>query len=188
MKIIRIIINIILSFLLVLIVAAILGKDILNNKILNKNYLLEKMEETQSYLQVSRAVQNGFENYIYQSGLPEDTIKDLYTDEMIKNDVNSLVDCMYDGTDIKISNDVVRANLDQKINKYVEEQGLKLNNQGRDNIEKFEDLIEDEYIQNVNSSKNLFVFSKVSLIGSFVLIKLYFRFLFFSISDFIVFK
>ena len=31
----------------------------------------------QVYLQISRDVKSGFENYIYQSGLPEDTIDDL---------------------------------------------------------------------------------------------------------------
>ena len=135
MKVIRVILSLILSFCLILIVAIILGKSILENKILNKNYLLEKMDETEVYLQVSRAVTSGFENYIYQSGLPEDTIKDLYTEEMIKNDVNSLVNSMYEGTDIKLSDDIVRNNLNQKIDAYVESQGLKLNKQGRENIE-----------------------------------------------------
>lgn len=152
MKVIRVILSLILSFCLILIVAIILGKSILENKILNKNYLLEKMDETEVYLQVSRAVTSGFENYIYQSGLPEDTIKDLYTEEMIKNDVNSLVNSMYEGTDIKLSDDIVRNNLNQKIDAYVESQGLKLNKQGRENIEQFEDLIIEEYKNNVNSS------------------------------------
>ena len=155
MKVIRIIVSILLSFCLVIIVGIILGKNILENRILNKNYILDKMNETEVYLQVSRAVTDGFENYIYQSGLPEDTIKDLYTEDMIKNDVNSLIDSMYDGTEIKISDDIVKNNLDSKINSYVESQGLKLNNQGRENIEQFEDLIVEEYKINVNSSSNI---------------------------------
>lgn len=150
MKIIKGILNVIFAFLLVLITFIILGKNILSNKILNKNYMLNKMEEMQVYLQISRDVQSGFENYIYQSGLPEDTINNLYTDEMIRNDTNSILEYIYDGTEIKISDDIVRANLEQKIVSYVEGQNLKLNDQGRKNISDFEDLIVNEYKTNVN--------------------------------------
>lgn len=150
MKIIKGILNVIFAFLLVIITFIVLGKNILSNKLLNKNYMLNKMEEMQVYLQISRDVQSGFENYIYQSGLPEDTINDLFTDEMIKNDTNSILEYIYDGTEIKISDDVVRANLEQKIVSYVEGQNLKLNDQGRKNISDFEDLIVNEYKTNVN--------------------------------------
>ena len=77
MKIFKYFINIILSFFIVIMVLAIIALNILNSVILNKEYMLSKMEETEFNLQISREVQNGFENYIYQSGLPEDTIKDL---------------------------------------------------------------------------------------------------------------
>lgn len=150
MKIIKGILNVIFAFLLVIITFIVLGKNILSNKLLNKNYMLNKMEEMQVYLQISRDVQSGFENYIYQSGLPKDTINNLYTDEMIKNDTNSILEYIYDGTEIKISDDIVRANLEQKIVSYVEGQNLKLNDQGRKNISDFEDLIVNEYKTNVN--------------------------------------
>lgn len=150
MKIIKGILNVIFAFLLVIITFIVLGKNILSNKLLNKNYMLNKMEEMQVYLQISRDVQSGFENYIYQSGLPEDTINNLYTDEMIRNDTNSILEYIYDGTEIKISDDIVRANLEQKIVSYVEGQNLKLNDQGRKNISDFEDLIVNEYKTNVN--------------------------------------
>ena len=150
MKIIKGILNVIFAFLLVIITFIVLGKIILSNKLLNKNYMLNKMEEMQVYLQISRDVQSGFENYIYQSGLPEDTINNLYTDEMIRNDTNSILEYIYDGTEIKISDDIVRANLEQKIVSYVEGQNLKLNDQGRKNISDFEDLIVNEYKTNVN--------------------------------------
>ncbi len=150
MKIIKGILNVIFAFLLVIITFIVLGKNILSNKLLNKNYMLNKMEEMQVYLQISRDVQSGFENYIYQSGLPEDTINDLFTDEMIKNDTNSILEYIYDGTEIKISDEIVRDNLEQKIVSYVEGQNLKLNDQGRKNISDFEDLIVNEYKTNVN--------------------------------------
>jgi len=156
MKIVKIILNLILSFLLILVILVNLATNILENKLLNKDYVLSKMEETEFYLQISREVENGFENYIYQSGLPEDTIKNLFTDEMIKTDAENLINALYDGTEITLSSDKVKENLNKKIEDYLNTQNLKMNKQGKENIKKFEDLIVKEYKENVNASTTLY--------------------------------
>lgn len=156
MKILKTILNLILSFLLIMLIALFLATNILENKILSKQYMISKLEENEFYLQVSREVENGFENYIYQSGLPEDTIKGLFTDEMIKNDVNSLLDKLYYNKDISLSTEKVRENLNKKIDDYLDSEGIKINNQGKENIKKFENLIINEYTKNVNASNTLY--------------------------------
>lgn len=156
MKILKTILNLILSFLLIMLIALFLATNILENKILSKQYMISKLEENEFYLQVSREVENGFENYIYQSGLPEDTIKGLFTDEMIKNDVNSLLDKLYYNKDISLSTEKVRENLNKKIDDYLDSEGIKINNQGKENIKKFENLIINEYTKNVNVSNTLY--------------------------------
>ena len=156
MKIVKTILNLILSFLIIISISLIVATNILENKILDKNYMNSKLEETEFYLQIYREVENGFENYIYQSGLPEDTIKDIFTDEMIKNDVSSIINKVYEGTDIKLSSETVRQNLDNKINDYLNSQNIKLNKQGKSNITEFENLIIKEYDNNVNASETLY--------------------------------
>lgn len=156
MKIIKIILNLILSFLLIVLILVNLATNILENKLLNKNYVLSKMEETEFYLQISREVENGFENYIYQSGLPEDTIKDLFTEEMIRNDSNSLINSVYEGSEITLSTEQVKETLDKKIDDYLNSQNIKMNKQGKDNIKKFENLVVKEYNKNVNASTTLY--------------------------------
>lgn len=156
MKIFKTILNIILSFLLIILIAMSIVINILQDKILNKDYILSKMEENQVYLQVSREVNNGFENYIYQSGLPEDIIKDLYTEDTIKNDVNSFINALYDGTEIQISDSIIRETLDKRINEYLVSENKTLNEQGKKNVEKFEDLIVNEYKNNVNAYGSLY--------------------------------
>lgn len=156
MKIFKTILNIILSFLLIILIAMSIVINILQDKILNKDYILYKMEENQVYLQVSREVDNGFENYIYQSGLPEDIIKDLYTEDTIKNDVNSFINALYDGTEIQISDSIIRETLDKRINEYLVSENKTLNEQGKKNVEKFEDLIVNEYKNNVNAYGSLY--------------------------------
>jgi len=156
MKIIKSLLNIILAFIIIFAVFLLIGINILENRFLNKEYVLLKMEEIQFYEQISREVQSGFEEYIYQSGLPEDTIKDLFEEELLRKDVNNLIDCLYEGTDIKLSDEVVRKTLDTKIQEYLNAQNKKLSSEEQKNIEKFEELIVQEYKENVNVSTTLY--------------------------------
>lgn len=155
-NIVRNIFNVLMSFVLIFIILSIMLFNIINDKILNKNYILSKMEETEFYLQVSREIKNGFENYIYQSGLPEDTIENIVSDEMIKKDVNGIVDYIYEGKEISLSSEDVKNNLDVKIQNYVTTQNLKLNEQGKNNITEFEKIIVNEYINNVKISETFY--------------------------------
>lgn len=156
MKILKYSINIIVSFLIIFAVIICILLNILNTKILNKDYILQKMSETEFNLQIAREVEAGFEKYIYQSGLPEDTIQNLFTEDMIEKDVNTLVNALYDGTEISLSSEEVKTNLDNKINQYIQSQNMNLNEQGKNNIIKFEDLIVNEYINNINVSNKLY--------------------------------
>lgn len=152
MKIVKYIISLILSFLLIFIIIAMLALNLVNNKILNKHYILRKLDETQFYLQVSREVQSGFEKYIYQSGLPEDIIVDLCSEEMIYSDINSIIEYIYEGKNITISENQVQETLDNKINQYLQSEGKIVTSQVQENIQRFENIIVNEYKKNIQIS------------------------------------
>ncbi len=156
MKLLKNLVCIVLSFILSLVILVNMFYSVLEDRFLDKDYLLSKMEETEVYLQISREVESGFEKYIYQSGLPEDIIKDLFTEDTIKNDVLSIVNCIYEGTEINLSSQTIRNNLDNKIEQYLVSEGKTLNEQGKENINKFEDLIVNEYDSIVNTSTTLY--------------------------------
>ena len=156
MKIIKNILSLILSFAIIFAVFLLIGIDILNTKFLNKDYILFKIDELAFYEQISREIESGFEEYIYQSGLPKDVIKDLYSDELLIKDVNNLIDCLYEGKGISLSDETVRNTLDTKIREYLDSQNKKLNSDGEKNIKKFEDLIVKEYKENVNASTTFY--------------------------------
>ncbi len=198
MKILRYFASIILSFLIVITVFLIISSNILNNIILNKNYILSKMEETEFNLQLSREVESGFENYIYQSGLPKETIKELFTEDMIKEDVNSLINALYEGTEISLNDNLLRKNLSKRIEEYIISENMNLNEQGKANIKEFEDLIVNEYTNNVNVSEELYikgntlikqlqdVSNKVGNIPTVILIVLIIILLLINITDLLV--
>ncbi len=154
MKFLNMISNLILSFLLVIIIIVVIVFHLASTTILNKEYVLKKLKETEYYLQISREIQNAFENYRYQSGLPEEMIKDLYTEEMIQSDVNSIVDYIYEDKDIVISEQQVKEKLDTKIKNYLVSEGKILNKQGEKNVQEFEDLMMKEYYKNFNVSES----------------------------------
>lgn len=155
MKVVKTILNLIISFLLIF--ALILGIlfNFLSNKIFNKENILKRLEETDFYMEVSREVYSGFEDYIYQSGLPEDTISNLYTDEDIKNDINSIVNHIYEGKEIVLSDAKISKNLDNKINDYLKQENIKLNKSEQDNVNKFKNLIINSYKNNIKMSNTL---------------------------------
>lgn len=156
MKVFNSIISTILSFFIIFAISLLICLNILDNKLMDKEYVLSKMDEFKIYDQISSEVESGFEKYIYQSGLPEEIIKGLFTEEMIKNDVNSLINCLYEGTEITLSDETLRNTLDARIQEYLVSQNKTSDKELQNNIKKFEDLIVDEYKENVNVSTTLY--------------------------------
>lgn len=142
------------SFVLMISLGILIANNIVENKLLNKKYIEAKLEESEFHEQISREVKSAFEEYIYQSGLPKETIDGLFTDTMIKRDVNSLISCVYEGSKITVSDVKVRENLDAKIEEYISSTGQMLTAEGRANIERFKNLIVNQYKKSINISSN----------------------------------
>ena len=148
MKIFKNIVTVLLSFLLMI---GILCSTFLfiKNNYLNKKYLLKKFDEMNLYSSVYEEVREGFENYIYQSGLDISIIDKICTKEKVKQDIISVVDYIYGDEKATIDSTEIRQNLDIAINEYVEKEGRKLSKQETENINKFEDLIENSYKEKI---------------------------------------
>ena len=148
MKILKNILTVLLSFLLMI---GILCSSFLfiTNNYLNKKYLLKKFDEMNLYSSVYEEVREGFENYIYQSGLDISIIDKICAKEKVKQDIISVVDYIYGDEKATIDSTEIRQNLDIAINEYVEKEGRKLSKQETENINKFEDLIENSYKEKI---------------------------------------
>lgn len=160
MRVIKFIINVILSFLLMVFIIICIAQSIINNKILNKEYFIAKIDDTGFYGQLSKEINDGFENYVYQSGLPEDVIQDIYNDDILKNDINSIITYVFENGELDTSEELVRQNLDAKIEAYLNANNIKLNEQGQANISSYEDLISKEYRKKVVVSESLYSMAK----------------------------
>ena len=62
-----------------------------SSTILDKNYVIQKLEETDFYSGTYKLVESNFEKYIYQSGLDEDVLKSICTEDKVKKEVVQVV-------------------------------------------------------------------------------------------------
>lgn len=111
----------IFNFIFVLVIAlsfTFIGvKSVVFKTIFNKEYVLEQMENNNFYSETYKLVESGFENYIGQSGLDEEVIKNICTEDKIKNDINIILSNIYEGTNKKIDTSEISNNLNSNIDK-----------------------------------------------------------------------
>lgn len=111
----------ILNFIFVLVIAlsfTFIGvKSVVFKTIFNKEYVLEQMEKNNFYSETYKLVESGFENYIGQSGLDEEVIKNICTEDKIKSDINIILSNIYEGTNEKIDTSEISNNLNSNIDK-----------------------------------------------------------------------
>lgn len=116
--------------------------------ILDKNFVIQKLEETNFYADTYELVESNFENYIYQSGLDEEVLKNICTEEKVKQDINIMLSNMYDGTNQEIDTTEIANNL----NSNIDQLGIK-NNQNESAIQQFVSHICDEYTNTLVHTK-----------------------------------
>lgn len=148
MKILKLILNILISFILMVCILLTTVICILDNYS-NKEKFLSKLDELGFYTSVYEEIKSNFENYIYQSGLELDALDSICSEEKVKEDICKIIDSFYTGEDVEIDTTAIHENLDNAINEYVSSQNRKLSKEEEENIDDFEELIEDTYKENI---------------------------------------
>lgn len=150
----KILLNIIKYIIIILLTFCIIGLIVINvasSTILKKQYVLGELEKTNYYEIMQDGVQSKFEEYIQQSGLDQDVIKDIVSVEKIKEDTNIIIDNIYEGTNTDIDTEILRTNLKNKIDNSLN--NIKLTTEQQKSIEKFIDIIEEQYINTILHTK-----------------------------------
>lgn len=126
MDILKKILNIVMAFILTLLLVANFMIILISNTILSKDYMESKIEENGYPQKIETDLKNGFESYKYQSGLPDEIFENLYTMDMIQDDIFSIISNIYYGTEIKNSSDKVKENISHNINQYLSQNDINL--------------------------------------------------------------
>ena len=148
------IISYIPSFIMVALIIAIVAVSFLQNKVLNEDYWKMQMEQNNYYEKLEDTVNDGFENYIMQSGFDESIMDNVVEKEKINEDINNVIDSIYNNEELTISTEQIKTNLNKNIEEYIQKNNYKVDNKTQKDIEKFEDKIEDIYANNITYSKS----------------------------------
>lgn len=177
----RYVTSVFLAFCLIAIVLV----NATKSTILDKNYVLTKIEKTGYYVKIYSYIKENFKNHIQQSGLDESILEDLISQEKVENDTKLIITNIYNNVNEKISTDDIK----EKLTNSIEEQtrGMIITTDQKEEINKFIEDICNEYkvgIASFEVEKDLYngfdkiekivdIFNKVALIGiaiSFVIL------------------
>lgn len=109
------IIQYIVATILALAILALIIINILTSSVLSKEYILGKLQDQNYYEKIYNEVESNFENYINQSGLDEEVLKDIITKDKIQKDTKIIINNIYNGMDEKIDTEEIKNKLNENI-------------------------------------------------------------------------
>ena len=115
MKILLNIIKFIIAIILTICVITLIIVNVASSTILNNEFILGKLDETNYYANIYTAVKSDFENYIYQSGLDESVLENIVPAEKIESDTKIIINNIYDGTNEDVDVTEIETNLRNNI-------------------------------------------------------------------------
>lgn len=168
MKVLTNLLKFILIMILTICMTAIGIITIAFSTVLNKDYVEQKLEETDFYSGLYKLVESNFENYIYQSGLDEEVLKDICSQDKVKSDINIMLANIYEGTNKKIDTTEISQNLNANIDKL----NIK-NTQNSSAINEFVKHICQEYTDTLVHSKYESEINRIYKKGTNILNEIY---------------
>lgn len=152
MKVISNIIKYIVLIILIISIILTVATTLISATILNKEYILSKLEETDYYTSIYNQVESNFENYIYQSGLDENVIKEIISKEEVKADTIQIINNIYSNEEAtKIDVSKIEDRLEKNI--YDSLSGQTVSSTNKKSIEQFIKTIVEEYKDTIIHTK-----------------------------------
>ena len=137
------IISYILSFIsaILLIISIFIGT--ISSTVLNENFLFKAVEEVDYYSMLDTNIKSEIEGYVKQSGFSKEVFESLYTKEQLKEDIDATIIGMYSNGKIEINANTVEENLRKNIEKFIVDNGVKVDEKQQRKI--------DEYIRKIGN-------------------------------------
>lgn len=150
MKIVKKIIQFLLMLILCSTVILLIFINLANSTIFNKEYILEKLAQTNYYAKIDEEITNEFENYILQSGLDESVLQGIVTQEKIEQDTKIIIDNIYEGTKTEISTTEIEENIKNNIRNTMDKE---LTATQQKTVNQYIEKIEEQYLNVMSHTK-----------------------------------
>ena len=115
MKIVIKFLKFIVMVILTLCLLFIFVRNTIISTILSQKYILKQLEKTEFYSEVYKIAEANFENYIDQSGLEENVLNNICTQEKVRKDINIIISNIYEGTNEEIDTTEIASKLNSNI-------------------------------------------------------------------------
>lgn len=141
------VIRFILMLVLTVSIISLVLVNLANSTILDKEYILGKLDETFYYNDIKEEIESNFENYIGQSGFEENVLQDIVTENKIKEDTGIILSNIYDGTSQEISTEEIEQNLRTNIENSLD---TELSATQEKMVDQYVNTICDEYLKTMS--------------------------------------
>lgn len=148
MEMIKAILKVILAILIIISILGFICSYEIMHTILNKNYIIKKMEQTNYYDNLYSNIRNKLEGYIGPSGLDEKILNHIITRENVKRDVHLFIESIYENKEFKIEIENIEEQLENNIQEYLKEENLEITDE--ENIKEFKQEIIKEYEKGIS--------------------------------------
>ncbi|MEG1058711.1 MAG: hypothetical protein RSE57_00795 [Clostridia bacterium] len=139
----------IISYILVLFLClTIIGSTLLsifNKNVLKYNSMIARIEKEDFYNKTYSKINSKFSEYIEQSGLDKDVLKEVCSVEQIKKDVEGTIKSIYYNKEYTIDSDTIKENLTKNIYASLEKEKRIISSAQKSSIDKFVTTITDVY-------------------------------------------
>lgn len=112
--------SVLLSIIVILIILkfVVLDKENIKNVLVKNNY----------YNEVYKGTLEEMQNYMVSSGLEENILDDIFSENDIKTEINNYIDSIYSQTKYSVNSDKVKERLTNNINNYLSSNNLDVTN------------------------------------------------------------
>lgn len=92
---------------------------LLKYTVMNEEYLLKQLEKNNYYEKLHKSIKQEMSYYIIQSGLTDEVLNDIYSEEMIETEVKNIIINYYNNKELKVDTQKVSDNLNKNIQNYL---------------------------------------------------------------------
>ncbi len=119
----------ILGFMLTILLVVLIVLGVLKSTALSEYSVKRTLDKTNYYSLVSDKIRNNMKDYMTSSGLDEEILNDLFTDEDVRSDVNKYLDKLYQDSNIEFEDKELKEKLTNNINASLEKNNLQVEDQ-----------------------------------------------------------
>ena len=121
---------------------------ILKGTVYNKEYIKNELIKNNYYETVSKEILEEMRDYMTSSGMSDEILENLYTNEEVKNEINIFVDNIYIGKKYEVNTKNIKERLDNNIDSYISKYNLQIIS--KSNLESFKKDMIDIYKKEIS--------------------------------------